>query len=147
MSHGAPGELVLDNEDMSERHAAPSEAEQQVVFDLVQERLLELFGPGGSFSVTVGRARPEDGIFVSTISEMIAHDVATAFNPPTKETAGRRAARDAQVEHASVWERVDADLKIASSGPNAFLDSLDTLQPPARETLVDSEFERTASAA
>ena len=104
---------------MSERHTASKEAEQQVVFDLLRDRLGELFGPGGSFRITLGRATAEDAVFVSTVADTIAHDVATAFNP-VRETSGRRAAStEALAEHETLWRQIEAELLIRRTGPDS----------------------------
>jgi hypothetical protein len=102
---------------MAERHSAASEAEQQLVFDLLRERLFELFGPGGSFRITLGRATADDAVFVSTVADTIAHDVAPAFNP-VRTTAPRRAASPAD-EHDAMWRQIEAELRIRRTGPDS----------------------------
>jgi len=104
---------------MSERHTASSEAEQQLVFDLMRDRLFELFGPGGSFRITLGRATADDAVFASTVADTIAHDVATAFNP-VREKAGRRVApTHALAEHEAMWRQIEAELQIRRTGPDS----------------------------
>jgi len=104
---------------MSDRHAASTEAEQQLVFDLMRERLFEMFGPGGSFRITLGRATADDAVFVSTVADTIAHDVAAAFTP-ARETPGRRvAAVDAMAEHEAMWRQIEAELQIRRTGPDS----------------------------
>lgn len=104
---------------MSERHTSPSEAEQQAVFDLLSARLYELFGPGGSFRVTLGRPTADESVFASTVADTIAHDVATAFSP-VRENAGRRAAEPVTMaEHEALWKQIEAELLIRRTGPDS----------------------------
>jgi len=106
---------------MSERHTTSSEAEQQLIFDLMRERLFEMFGPGGSFRITLGRTTTDDAVFVSTVADTVAHHVATAFNPE-RETSGRRvAAPTTMAQHDELWKQIEADLLVRRTGP----DSLD----------------------
>ena len=53
---------------MSERHTTSSEAEQQLIFDLMRERLLDMFGAGGNFRISLGSATADDAVFVSELS-------------------------------------------------------------------------------
>ena len=104
---------------MSERHTTSSEAEQQLVFDLMRDRLFEMFGPGGSFKITLGRATADDAVFVSTVADTIAHHVATAFNP-VRESAGRRvAAPSTMAEHDDLWKQIETDLLVRRTGPDS----------------------------
>ncbi|MCU1412556.1 MAG: hypothetical protein JWR04_3263 [Rhodoglobus sp.] len=103
---------------MSERHTTSSEAEQQLVFDLMRERLFEMFGPGGSFRITLGRATAEDAVFVSTVADTIAHHVATAFNPT--QAAGRRVAAPTTIaEHEELWHEIEETLLVRRTGPDS----------------------------
>ncbi len=102
---------------MSERHNAATEVEQQVVFDLMRERLIDMFGPGGSFRITMGRPAADDAFFVTTIADTIAHEVATAFNP-VRVTEGRRvAATTPMAEHERLWQHIEGELGIKTTGP------------------------------
>ncbi|CAN5157131.1 hypothetical protein BH09ACT5_BH09ACT5_17310 [soil metagenome] len=104
---------------MSERHTSSSEAEQQLVFDLMRERLIEMFGAGGSFTITLGRASSEDAVFVSTIAETIAQQVATAFNP-VRESAGRRVAAPTTIsEHDELWQQMESEHVVPRTGPDS----------------------------
>ena len=104
---------------MSERHTARTEAEQQLIFDLMRERLLEMFGPGGNFRVTVGSASVDETVFVSTVADTIAHSVATAFNP-ARSTEGRRvAAPTTMAEHDALWNKIESDLLVRRTGPDS----------------------------
>jgi hypothetical protein len=81
--------------------------DQQAVYDLMRERLFELFGPGGSFRITLGRASTEDALFVSTVADTVAWDVASSLE--TVETAG--AHRDeAAFEPDAVWKHIETEL-------------------------------------
>lgn len=105
---------------MSERHDAATEAEQQVVFDLLRDRLYRLFGPGGSFRVTLGRATEDDAMFMGTIADVVAHDVATAFAPVRTTSARRR--RDVSptlADHELMWKQIEVELLIRRSGPES----------------------------
>jgi hypothetical protein len=97
--------------------AAPTADErvQQLVHDLMRERLNELFGPGGSFRVTLGRATQDDAIFVSTVADTIAWDVAaaldTALNERGERANPRRAAQEMPAdEHDEIWKHVEDEL-------------------------------------
>jgi hypothetical protein len=102
---------------MSVRHTAATEVEQQLVFDLMRERLIHLLGPGGSFRITMGRPAADDAFFVSTIADTIAHEVAAAFNP-VRATEGRRVAESTPMaEHEKLWKHIEGELGIVSTGP------------------------------
>ena len=104
---------------MSERHTTSSEAEQQLVFDLMRERLVEMFGAGGSFRITLGRATSDDAVFTATIADTIARHVATAFNPQ-RESGGRRAAAPTTLaEHDELWQQIESDLLVRRTGPDS----------------------------
>ena len=104
---------------MSERHTTSSEAEQQLIFDLMRERLFEMFGPGGSFRITLGRATAEDAVFVSTVADTISHHVATAFNP-SRESAGRRVAAPTTIaEQDELWHEIEQTLLVRRTGPDS----------------------------
>ncbi|MBN9240228.1 MAG: hypothetical protein BGO97_10980 [Micrococcales bacterium 70-64] len=118
---------------MSERHTSSTEAEQQLVFDLMRERLMELFGPGGTFVINVGRASSDDAVFVATVADTIAHSVATAFNPG-RESAGRRvAAPTTLAEHDELWQHIEADLEVRRTGPDSVEVDVDREVAAARE--------------
>ena len=104
---------------MSERHTARTEAEQQLIFDLLRERLLELFGPGGNFRVTVGSASVDDAVFISTVADRIAHNVATAFNPARSSEGRRVAAPTTMAEHDELWNKIESDLLVRRTGPDS----------------------------
>lgn len=104
---------------MSERHTSRSEAEQELVFDLVRERLFEMFGPGGSFRITLGRATADEAVFVSTVADTVAHHVTMAF-APERESAGRRVAAPTTIaEHEELWKEIEADLLVRRTGPDS----------------------------
>ena len=104
---------------MSERHTTSTEAEQELVFDLMRERLIEMFGKGGSFTVTLGRATAEDAVFVSTIADTIAQHVAAAFNP-VRESSGRRVAAPTTIaEHDELWQQMETENVVPRTGPDS----------------------------
>ena len=103
---------------MTERHTAGSEAEQQLVFDLMRNRMFELFGPGGSFRITLGRATADDAVFVSTVADTVALEVAKVFT--AHEAKGRRVAdSDPVAEHEALWREIEAELLIRRTGPDS----------------------------
>jgi hypothetical protein len=103
---------------MTERHAAGTEAEQQLVFDLMRDRLLELFGPGGSFKITLGRATADDAVFVSTVADTVALQVAKQFS--AHEAKGKRvAAVDPVAEHEALWAQIEYELLQRRTGPDS----------------------------
>lgn len=104
---------------MSERHTSSSEAEQQLVFDLMRERLVQMFGPGGIFRISIGAADADDAAFVSTVVDSVAQQVAAAFNPE-RATAGRRvAAPTTMSEHEQLWQQLEEDLLVRRTGPDS----------------------------
>lgn len=119
---------------MSERHNATGEAEQEIIFDLMRERLLALFGPGGSFRITLGRATAGDALFVSTVADTIAHDVAAAFSP-VRETAGRRAAPSTIAEHEALWKQIESELLIRRTGADSIDVDVDREAAAGRATV------------
>ena len=85
----------------------------------MRERLFEMFGPGGSFRITPGRATADDAVFVSTVADTVAHHVATAFNPE-RETSGRRVAAPTTIaQHDELWKQIEADLLVRRTGPDS----------------------------
>lgn len=110
---------------MSKRHTQATEVEQQVVFDLMRERLMEMFGAGGSFRITLGRPAADDALFVSTVADTIAHEVAVAFNP-VRLTEGRRVAPTAPLaEHERLWKHIEGELGITTTGPGTLAADVD----------------------
>lgn len=96
--------MVPHNEDV-ERF---SDDEKQAVFELMSERLFEMFGPGGSFRITLGRASTDDAVFVSTVSDTIAWQVAATLvlEPPV---AGHHAAAQAD-QRDELWRHIEAEV-------------------------------------
>jgi hypothetical protein len=91
--------------------------DQQAVYDLMRERLFELFGPGGSFRITLGRPGADDAVFVSTVADTIAWDVAAALEPTAalehdESAPGRRAnpIDPEEAEYRRIWKHVEAEL-------------------------------------
>ena len=88
----------------------PDERVQQLVHDLMRERLNELFGPGGSFRVTLGRATQDDAIFVSTVADTIAWDVAAALDAHERANPRRAAQEMPADEHDELWRHIEDEL-------------------------------------
>lgn len=107
-------------------------ADQQLVYERMRERLLELFGPGGSFRVTLGRAGLDEGFFAATIAETVAWEVASAVGATevAEEPHRHAAAIEPQAEHEALWAHVEEQLLIRSTGPDAFLDDIDLVATP-----------------
>lgn len=125
------------------RDDVPESADQQLVYDLMRERLLELFGPGGSFRVTLGRAAPDEGFFAATVADTVAWQVAAAVESAgaSAEAPRHEVAIDPQAEHEALWAHVEAELLIRRTGPSAFLDDVDIVATPE----VEVEPERVAT--
>ena len=96
--------------------AAPADAVhadqrvQQLVHDLMRERLNDLFGPGGSFRITLGRATQDDALFVSTVAETIAWDVAAALDEHERANPRRASQEMPADEHDEIWKHVEDEL-------------------------------------
>ena len=76
----------------TEHVAAPhDERVQELAYELMRSRLNDLFGPGGSFRITLGRATVDDAIFVATVADTIAWDVAAALEEHEQATPRRAA--------------------------------------------------------
>jgi hypothetical protein len=100
------------------------------VYELTREALFALFGPGGSFRISLGRATAEDAVFVSTVADTIAWTVASrmpvaagAAEEPQGHAAhvaapeplapvGRRVdvADPEEAEYRRIWKHVEAEL-------------------------------------
>jgi hypothetical protein len=109
------------------------QTDQQLVYDLMRERLTELFGPGGSFRVTLGRATVDEAYFAATVADTVAWQVAAAVEGKPVETPRHEVVGDRQAEHEALWDRVEAELLIRRTGPNAFLDDVDVVATPVAE--------------
>jgi hypothetical protein len=83
---------------------------QQLVHELMRARLNELFGPGGSFRVTLGRATADDALFVSTVADTIAWDVAAALDEHDRATPRRASDELPAEEHEQFWKHVEDEL-------------------------------------
>lgn len=86
-----------------------SDEEKQAVFDLMRDRLVQLFGPGGSFRVTLGRASADEGLFVSAVADTIAWEVAGSFERHEVTGQHRDALTDAP-ENEQLWAHVESEL-------------------------------------
>ena len=96
--------------------AAPNdERVQELAYELMRSRLNDLFGPGGSFRITLGRATADDALFVATVADTIAWDVAAALDEVTSSGGEHATARRAAdplpaAEHEQVWKHVEDEL-------------------------------------
>lgn len=87
-----------------------SEPDQQLLYDLMQKRLLDLFGPGGSFTVTLGRGTQDESMFASTVAHTIAWDVAAHLGEVRVTAPRRSAVVEPAPEHRVIWEYVEDEL-------------------------------------
>lgn len=108
-------------------------ADQQLVYELMRERLTELFGPGGSFRVTLGRATADEGFFAATVADTVAWQVAAAVEGKAADAPRHEIETEPQAEHEALWSHVEAELLIRRTGPNAFLDDIDAVATPILE--------------
>ncbi|MGL4340334.1 MAG: hypothetical protein ACRCSP_07935 [Rhodoglobus sp.] len=102
---------------MSKRRTIATEIDQQLVFDLMREQLIEMFGPGGSFRIRMGRPAADDAFFVTTVAETIAHEVAAAFTQANAATGRRLAEVTPLARHEELWKHIESELSIGSTGP------------------------------
>jgi hypothetical protein len=109
------------------------EPEQEVVYDLMRERLYQLFGPGGSFRVTLGRATDGESVFASTVADTVAWDIASTLGAKRATPARHETARDPQEEHDELWSQIEAELLIRRTGPNGFMGDLQAQPAPVLE--------------
>ena len=101
--------------------------DQQAVYEVMRARLNELFGPGGSFRITLGRATLDDAVFTDTVADTIAWEVAGALENYTSapapatysEAAGKHTDRDPIAEHEALWRHIEEELLIRRTGPDS----------------------------
>jgi hypothetical protein len=117
----------------SHSNEAFPEPEQEVVYDLMRQRLFELFGPGGSFRVTLGRATPGEAVFASTVADTVAWDIASALGAQKATPARHETPRDPQSEHEELWSQIESELLIRRTGPNGFMGDLQAQPAPVLE--------------
>lgn len=91
------------------------------MYALMREKVFAMFGPGGSFRISLGRADADDATFVSTVADTIAWAVAEQLAPAPSERVGRRvdAADPEEAEYRRIWKHVEAELlrRRAADGP------------------------------
>ena len=96
---------------LTERVAAPhDEHVQELAYELMRSRLNDLFGPGGSFRITLGRATADDALFVATVADTIAWDVAAALDEHERATPRRAADQLPAEEHEELWKHIEDEL-------------------------------------
>ena len=81
------------------RTISPEESAEleELVYDLVRERLLKAVGAGGMWTLQFRTSTDTDSLFGETISEYIARDIANQIATPASAIAGA----DAPVESAA----------------------------------------------
>jgi hypothetical protein len=82
---------------------------QDQVYELMRARLVDLFGPGGSFRITLGRPTSDDAVFVETVADTIAWDVASSIDRSAHEPR-RLADQLPEDEHEAIWKYVEEEL-------------------------------------
>jgi len=88
----------------------------------MRSRLFELFGPGGSFRITLGRPTADDAVFVSTVADTVAWEVAAALSAPRATPANHAAdlaAPSTSTEHDELWRHIEEALLIRRTGPDS----------------------------
>lgn len=85
----------------------------------MRDRLNELFGPGGSFRITLGRATADDAVFVDTVADTVAWEVAHSLIAPTERAGRHEVARDPMAEHEALWRHIEQELLIRRTGDDA----------------------------
>ena len=84
---------------------------QDEVYEQMRQRLVDLFGPGGSFRITLGRATNDDAVFVETVADTIAWDVASSIRDDRARHEPRRLADQLpEDEHEAIWKYVEEEL-------------------------------------
>ena len=105
-----------DNEAVAE-HSVDS-PDQQAIYDLMRKKLFEMFGPGGSFTISLARGGVDDAQFVSTVADTVAWEVASELSAPRVSPARRVADPEfAQAQHEALWRHIETELDIRSTGP------------------------------
>jgi hypothetical protein len=99
-----------DRHDELSAELSADERVQQLAYDLMRARLNELFGPGGSFRVTLGRATADDALFVATVADTIAWEVAAALDEHERATPRRASDELPAEEHEQLWKHVEDEL-------------------------------------
>ena len=94
---------------------AMTEKVQELAYELMREKLFDLFGPGGSFRVTLGRATDDEAVFASTVADTVAWVVANSLEADAGHTA-RRASESIEPEHEALWAHVEAEVLRARTG-------------------------------
>jgi hypothetical protein len=91
--------------------AEMTDDERQRIFDLMSARLVEMFGPGGSFRVTLARPGNDEALFVQAVADTIAWDVASGFHyTPAREAQHRVFAID-EPATPDLWAHVQAQME------------------------------------
>lgn len=92
--------------------------DQQAIYDLMRKKLFDMFGPGGSFTISLARGAVDDAQFVSTVADTVAWEVASELSAPRVSPARRVADPEfAQAQHEALWRHIESELDIRSTGP------------------------------
>lgn len=84
----------------------------------MRKKLFDMFGPGGSFTISLARGGVDDAQFVSTVADTVAWEVAAELSAPREKPARRVAdSETVQAEHDALWRHIEAELDIRSTGP------------------------------
>lgn len=87
-----------------------SDDEKQAVYELMSQRLFELFGPGGSFRITLGRATADEAVFVSTVSDTVAWQVASSLVLEPAAHGSHTADQPIESEQDYMWRHIEEEL-------------------------------------
>ena len=83
---------------------------EELVFDLVRERLLNAVGVGGMWTLQFRNASDTDSLFGEAIAEFIARDIAGQVSAPSVSLASRSTATAPEVgEEEPVGSDLDVD--------------------------------------
>ncbi|MHC5795359.1 hypothetical protein ACVXZ4_04300 [Lacisediminihabitans sp. FW035] len=111
------------------RTISPEESAEleELVYDLVRERLLKAVGAGGMWTLQFRASTDTDSLFGETISEYIARDIANQLAAPVAAIDGA----DAPIE------LVEADEEIATENT----EWIDTLVPTEATAVIETPVE------
>jgi hypothetical protein len=106
----------------SRRHSGTIPSDQsagleELVFELVRERLLKAVGAGGMWTLQFRASTDTDSLFGETISEYIARDIANHLAAPAEAVDGAHASVElAETDVDDAAQNADDDAVIVGSG-------------------------------
>jgi hypothetical protein len=112
------------------RTISPEESTEleELVFDLVRERLLKAVGAGGMWTLQFRASTDTDSLFGETISEYIARDIANHLAAPAEAVDGAHASVElAETDVDDAAQNADDDAVIVGSG----VESTEWIDAPA----------------